>query len=101
MNLSHTTNNYPSHDVLRLYLCKLSCAPKLWNARETRLNGKSRKAVATNGKLKRLLLSVQSAYRVLYERGYRIYGNSLIKEHFPRLYAESKKSNPCHRQRGL
>ena len=51
------------------FSCKLSCAPKLWNARESRLNGKSREAVATNGKLERLLLSVQSAYRVLCERG--------------------------------
>ena len=44
------------------FSCKLSCDPKLWNARESRLNGKSREAVATNGKLERLLLSVQSAY---------------------------------------
>lgn len=42
------------------FSCKLSCNPKLWNARESRLNGKSREAVATNGKLERLLLSVQS-----------------------------------------
>ena len=40
------------------FSCKLSCDPKLWNARESRLNGKSREAVATNGKLERLLLSV-------------------------------------------
>jgi len=33
----------------------------LWNARESRLNGKSPEAVVTNGKLERLLLSVQSA----------------------------------------
>ena len=45
------------------FSCKLSCAPKLWNARESRLNGKSREAVATNGKLERLLLSAQSAYQ--------------------------------------
>ena len=50
------------------FSCKLSCDPKLWNARESRLNGKSREAVATNGKLERLLLSVQSAYRFLCER---------------------------------
>ena len=43
------------------FSCKLSCDPKLWNARESRLNGKSREAVATNGKLERLLLSAQSA----------------------------------------
>ena len=51
------------------FSCKLSCAPKLWNARESRLNGKSREAVATNGKLERLLLSAQSAYQTLCERG--------------------------------
>ena len=39
------------------FSCKLSCDPKLWNARESRLNGKSREAVATNGKLERLLFS--------------------------------------------
>lgn len=51
------------------FSCKLSCAPKLWNARESRLNGKSREAVATNGKLECLLLSAQSAYQTLCERG--------------------------------
>jgi len=48
---------------------KLSCDPKLWNARESRLNGKSREAVATNGKLEHLLLSVQSSYQNLCDRG--------------------------------
>ena len=51
------------------FSCKLSCDPKLWNARESRLNGKSHEAVATNGKLERLLLSAQSAYQTLCERG--------------------------------
>ena len=51
------------------FSCKLSCDPKLWNARESRLNGKSRETVATNGKLERLLLSAQSAYQTLCERG--------------------------------
>ncbi|TXJ57182.1 integrase, partial [Prevotella brunnea] len=51
------------------FSCKLSCDPKLWNARESRLNGKSREAVATNGKLERLLLSVQSSYQNLCDRG--------------------------------
>ena len=55
------------------FSCKLSCDPKLWNARESRLNGKSREAMATNGKLERLLLSVQLAYRLLCVRG--LYGN--------------------------
>lgn len=36
------------------FSCKLSCNPDLWNARESRLNGKSREAVITNGKLGRL-----------------------------------------------
>ena len=48
---------------------KLSCNPKLWNVRESRLNGKSYKAVATNAKLEQLLLSVQRAYQTLCERG--------------------------------
>ena len=51
------------------FSCKLSCDSRLWNARESRLNGKSREAVATNGKLERLLLSAQSAYQTLCERG--------------------------------
>ena len=32
------------------FSCKLSCTPGLWNARESRLNGKSREAVETNEK---------------------------------------------------
>ena len=48
---------------------KLSWNPKLWNVRESRLNGKSREAVATNAKLEQLLLSVQRAYQTLCERG--------------------------------
>ncbi|WP_018359315.1 site-specific integrase [Porphyromonas levii] len=63
------------------FSCKLSCDPKLWNARESRLNGKSREAVATNGKLERLLLSVQSAYRLLCERG-AVFTATDIKEQF-------------------
>ena len=63
------------------FSCKLSCAPKLWNARESRLNGKSREAVATNVKLERLLLSLQSVYRVLCERGI-VFTATDIKEQF-------------------
>ena len=33
------------------FSCKLSCTPGLWNARESRLNGKSREAVETNEKI--------------------------------------------------
>ena len=36
--------------------CKLSCRPELWNARESRLDGKSREAVETSAKLDKLLL---------------------------------------------
>ncbi len=50
------------------FSCKLSCDLDLWNARESRLNGKSREAVVTNGKLERLLLSVHLAYLKLCER---------------------------------
>ena len=47
---------------------KLSCTPKLWNPRESRLNGKSREAVIANAKLDKLLLSVNEAYEALRER---------------------------------
>ena len=61
--------------------CNLSCDSDLWNARDSRLNGKSREAVVTNGKLERLLLSVHSAYRRLCERG-TIFTSTDIKELF-------------------
>ena len=60
---------------------KLSCNPKLWNVRESRLNGKSREAVATNAKLEQLLLSVQRAYQTLCERGIEFAAKD-IKEQF-------------------
>jgi len=47
---------------------KLSCTPKLWNPRESRLDGKSREAVTINAKLDKLLLSVNEAYQSLVER---------------------------------
>ena len=50
------------------FSCKLSCTPELWNARESRLNGKSREAVETNEKIERLLLAVHSAFDSLMER---------------------------------
>ena len=40
---------------------KLSCTPKLWNARESRLDGKSREAVETNAKIEKLLLAINEA----------------------------------------
>ena len=57
------------------FSCKLSCTPGLWNARESRLNGKSREAVETNEKIERLLLpgschSIGSHARSI-ARGYR------------------------------
>lgn len=51
------------------FSCKLSCDPDLWNPRESRMDGKSREAVETNGKLENLLLSVQSAYQSLLSKG--------------------------------
>lgn len=50
------------------FSCKLSCDESLWNARESRLNGKSREAVVTNSKLDKLLLSVNEAYNNLIDR---------------------------------
>ena len=49
--------------------CKLSCKPELWNARESRLDGKGREAVETNAKLDKLLLAVNNAFDTLVERG--------------------------------
>ena len=49
--------------------CKLSCKPELWNARESRLDGKSREAVETNAKLDKLLFAVNAAFDTLIERG--------------------------------
>lgn len=51
--------------TMEQFSSKLSCDPKLWNARESRLNVKSRQAVKTNAKLERLLFSVQGAYQTL------------------------------------
>ena len=51
------------------FSCKLSCNPYLWNPRESRMDGKSREAVETNGKLENLLPSVQSAYQSLFSKG--------------------------------
>ena len=48
--------------------CKLSCK-ELWNARESRLDGKSREAVETNTKLDKLLLAVNAAFDTLVEHG--------------------------------
>jgi hypothetical protein len=45
--------------------CKLSCTPKLWNPRESRLDGKSKEAVEVNAKIDKLLLAINSAYESL------------------------------------
>lgn len=50
------------------FSCKLSCDPKLWNARENRLNGKSREAVVVNSKLEHILLAVHHAFNTLREK---------------------------------
>ena len=47
---------------------KLSCAPELWNPRESRLNGKSKEAVEINAKIDKLLLDINSAFDSLMER---------------------------------
>ena len=47
---------------------KLSCTPKLWNPRESRLDGKSREAVEINQQIEKLLLAVHSAFDALVER---------------------------------
>ena len=47
--------------------CKLSCTPKLWNPRESRLDGKSKEAVEVNVKIDKLLLAINSAYESLVE----------------------------------
>ena len=57
------------HRTMAQFSTKLPCRPELWNTRESRLNGKSREAVVTNAKLEQLLVSVQSAYQRLCERG--------------------------------
>ena len=48
--------------------CKLSCTPELWNPRESRLNGKSKEAVATNARIEKLLLAVNNAFDSLMSR---------------------------------
>lgn len=63
------------------FSCKLSCNPELWNARESRLNGKSREAVVVNSKLEQILLSVHNAFSTLKERG-EPFGAMAVKELF-------------------
>ena len=50
------------------FSCKLSCTPELWNARESRLDGKSREAVETKARIGRLLVSINTAFDTLVSR---------------------------------
>ena len=50
------------------FSCKLSCNPKLWNSRSSRLEGKSKEAVETNAMIERILLSVNTAVDNLTKR---------------------------------
>jgi site-specific recombinase XerD len=63
------------------FSCKLSCTPSLWNPRESRLDGKSREAVETNGKIEKLLLGVHSAFDSLVERKKPFYATA-VKDMF-------------------
>ncbi len=49
------------------FSCKLSCSEKLWDARASRLSGKSNIAVETNRKIDNLLLTITEAYTALIE----------------------------------
>lgn len=60
---------------------KFSCAPTLWDARASRLAGKSREAVETNAKLDKLLLSIHEAYNALVERN-RPFDATAVKDLF-------------------
>ena len=53
------------NSTIAQFSLKLSCTPKLWNPRESRLDGKSREAVEANGKIEKILLDVHSAFDTL------------------------------------
>lgn len=55
-------------DSMVQFSSKLSCTPSLWNPRESRLNGKSGEAMVINGKLDKLMLSINEAYSTLMGR---------------------------------
>jgi hypothetical protein len=55
-------------DTVAQFSSKLSCTLSLWNPRASRLDGKSQEAVETNGKIDKLLLSINEAYSTLTER---------------------------------
>ena len=71
------------------FSCKLSCDPKLWNARESRLNGKSREAVATNGPSWNACFSRYSRLIEFFvERGI-VFTSDRYQRAVPRKYANS------------
>lgn len=47
------------------FSCKLNCSEKLWNPRESRLNGKSKEAVETNAKIDRLLVTISLPVKLI------------------------------------
>lgn len=51
------------------FSCKMSCPLELWDARASRLRGKSQVAVAKKQEIESLLLSIHSAYTELCGRG--------------------------------
>ncbi len=55
-------------DSISQISCKLSCKLELWNARASRMSGKSKVAVETNAKIDKLLLSINDAYTTLQDR---------------------------------
>ncbi|MFI3263313.1 MAG: Arm DNA-binding domain-containing protein [Rikenellaceae bacterium] len=63
------------------FSCKLSCDEKLWNARESRLNGKSKIAVEVNAKLDTIIASINEAHSTLQKRN-KPYNASDIKNLF-------------------
>lgn len=63
------------------FSCKLSCDEKLWNARESRLNGKSKVAVEVNAKLDTIIASINEAHSTLQKRN-QPYNASDIKNLF-------------------
>jgi len=62
------SGQFTLNQTMAQFGCKLSCTPKLWNPRESRLDGKSKEAVEMNAKIDKLLLAINSAYESLVER---------------------------------
>ena len=60
-----TISNSKNGNSMAQFSTKLSCREKLWNARASRLNGKSKIAVETNAKIEKLLLTINESYEKL------------------------------------